>query len=80
MPAQPRGGRRGIQRQPTGDDSDPLFVLAAQQQQAAAAEKSQGAAPRRGVRRQPTGDCDLELMAEMDAMDAEEAEEKFVAK
>eukprot|EP00977_Amphora_coffeiformis_P008129 scaffold1818_cov162-Amphora_coffeaeformis.AAC.14 len=73
MPAQPRGGRRGVQRQPTGDDSDPLFILA-QQQQAASAEQqtSQGATPRRGVRRQPTGDCDLELMAEMDMMDADE--------
>lgn len=74
MPAQPRGGRRGVQRQPTGDDNDPLFVLAQQQQHQQPAEegKSQGATPRRGVRRQPTGDCDLELMAEMEAMDAEE--------
>ena len=64
-----------MQRQPTGDDSDPLFVLA-QQQQAAPTEQTQGATPRRGVRRQPTGDCDLELMAEMDMMDAEEKASK----
>ena len=78
MPAQPRGGRRGVQRQPTGDDSDPLFMLAQQQQQQQEQQtsSSQGATPRRGVRRQPTGDCDLELMAEMDALDAEMKMEK----
>ena len=74
MPAQPRGGRRGVQRQPTGDDSDPLFVLAQKQHAASSAEQKQqkGATPRRGVRRQPTGDCDLELMAEMEMMDTED--------
>jgi hypothetical protein len=71
MPAVPR---RSVDRQPTGDDSDPFFQLCAQkaadasgkeasQEQQQQQQRSKRAPARRGVRRKPTGDADLELMA-----------------
>lgn len=57
-----RRSRRIIDRQQTGDESDPAFVAALEGHQPSGSDKNTRPQPRRGVRRQPTGDMELELM------------------
>ena len=76
MPIEPRT-RRGIERTPTGDDSDPFFAMCAKNDGTPSAQAPRKPPARRGVRRKPTGDADLELMAAIDAeMDEEQKPKK----
>ena len=74
MPIEPRT-RRGIERTPTGDDSDPFFAMCAKNDPPSEHAPRKPPA-RRGVRRKPTGDADLELMAAVDAEMDEERNQK----
>ena len=71
-PTTARRARRVIDRQPTGDDADPVFASG---EETTTTNSPRRAPTRRGVQRKPTGDMELELMMSIDAGTDDEGEE-----